>query len=366
LGLAFHNYHDHHKRLPAASGITRNADEHITAVDGWSFLVHLLPFMERAKLYESIDIENGRPLDKADAAQHGPNSRLRATVLGELACPSYAGGRYADAKHMDAITNYKAMGASHHESLSAASPRPLTPKYPKGASAEFYRPQKSYHPDGACFPGAEVRLIDMAMDGTSHTILAVETIEPCFARWAVGGDASLVGLPSYVEYEPWELGGGYYAPKGYNGRFGCSSTVEASYCTYMNSDCAKSPYDGADGAVAGRYGPSSAHPKVVNHLMADGSCKSYIRDFDVARWAGVVADLQDLAVLDQHFYGFPQTHSIIRDRLPVLRRLPSLAGHGNHDRILVYIQTDVNHTRTHWTSPPVCGSVVKGCLSTTL
>jgi hypothetical protein len=84
------------------------------------------------------------------------------------------------------------------------------------------------------------------------------------------------------------------------------------------------------------------------------------------RGTGLVTDLQDLAVLEEHFQRFPQTHSVVGDRLPVPRRLPPFAGDGNHDRILVYIQTDVNYTRTHWTSPPVCGSVVKGVVTTTL
>lgn len=47
LGLAFHSYHDAHKFFPASSDVTRNPDGSIQAIDGWSFLVHLLPYMCR-------------------------------------------------------------------------------------------------------------------------------------------------------------------------------------------------------------------------------------------------------------------------------------------------------------------------------
>ena len=76
--------------------------------------------------------------------------------------------------------------------------------------------------------------------------------------------------------------------------------------------------------------------------------------------AGLVADPQDLAALDQRLQHLAQLYPIVGNRLPSLGLLSAFAGKGNHDRILVYIHPNVNYTSTHWTSPFVCGSVEKG------
>ncbi len=50
IGLGFHSYHGAFRCFPPASGVTRAAHGSITAIDGWSFLVHLLPYMEYGQL----------------------------------------------------------------------------------------------------------------------------------------------------------------------------------------------------------------------------------------------------------------------------------------------------------------------------
>ena len=68
---------------------------------------------------------------------------------------------------------------------------------------------------------------------------------------------------------------------------------------------------------------------------------------------GFVTHLQGLTVLDEHFQGFLEPNPVIGDRLPFLRRFPTLTGNRDNDGILMYIQSDINYTLTHWTSPPI-------------
>ena len=89
---------------------------------------------------------------------------------------------------------------------------------------------------------------------------------------------------------------GFYAPLYYenDGDGGQSSpeNTNPTYKTYRtflafdfsrppDADSYPSPMLGIS-LPAGYYGPSSGHPSVVNHLMADGSTKSLARDIDVA------------------------------------------------------------------------------------
>jgi hypothetical protein len=175
------------------------------------------------------------------------------------------------------------MGATHIESLSVASAHPRTPKYGVNSPAgwDSTRGTASLHPDGACFPGDG--LTPEAIDkGAFDTILAVESIEPHFSRWTVGAEAAVVGLPPDVEFEKDIYGG--FTPKGYRKALKQSSEAHSTYWTYrtyLEWDYDRSPYDGAAGNQGGKYGPSSGHPEIVNHLFADGRVAGLRRQIDV-------------------------------------------------------------------------------------
>lgn len=292
LGLACYGYLQAHGQYPSSCGVTRNPDGTIGAVDGWSWIVQILPYLEgsreRGQLYGSLDIADGRPLEESARDGRTPHSDALATSFPELLCPSFGGSRYADEAGTAAITNYKAMGATHIESLSVASPRPLVPKYNPTGKGKHGLPQ---HPDGACFPGTGVS--GNAFNGTAYTILVVESLEPRFARWTVGAESAVVGLPPIVEYEySW----GCYTIKGLKGVNEDGIGADPSYWTYrtyLNWDYVTRPYDGADGTKGGRYGPSSNHPTTTNHLFADGAVhivskaidvSVYMRDIKRSRW----------------------------------------------------------------------------------
>jgi type II secretory pathway pseudopilin PulG len=301
IGLAVHKYYDAHKELPPSSDVTRDAEGKITAVDGWSWTVSILPYIDEftkgrgrpggcKKLYDDLDVAHGRPLVELAGAGGTPRAAAIATSVPEFLCPSFGGSPYSDpATKTAAVTNYRVMGATHIESLSIKSPNPLTPKYnpppPPGGDARIVGP---LHPDGACFPGIGLRFEEFH-DGIANTILAVESVEPRFARWVVGAESAVVGLPRNVEFE--RYADRYYVPRGLNKAASDGSGVDPvywTYCTYLDCDCDENPYDGVDGLNWGKYGPSSNHLETANHLFVDGACRRLNKGIDVTTYMALI------------------------------------------------------------------------------
>ena len=124
LGFAVAAYEQAHQKFPPSSGVSRTAKGAITAVDGWSWLVAVMPYREEVKdakgnsgvaktLYDRLDIANGRPLEEPAGAKGTPHADALATSLPGLICPSFGGSHYADpATKREAISNYRAMGAT--------------------------------------------------------------------------------------------------------------------------------------------------------------------------------------------------------------------------------------------------------------
>src|SRR4051794_32330690 len=82
IGLALHNYHDALGSFAMGYVAWRNGDPHITA-PGWGWAALILPQLEQAPLYGSINI--GLPIE------HGANSTSRLTAMGDYVCPSDRG-----------------------------------------------------------------------------------------------------------------------------------------------------------------------------------------------------------------------------------------------------------------------------------
>jgi type II secretory pathway pseudopilin PulG len=266
IGQGLHSYGQAFKILPASASLTRSADGKITAIGGPSFLAAILPYMDGIKD------------QKADANARFP----------WLLCPSYDGSPWADpSTQKEAITNYRPFGATHIESLSVASPNPMTPKY--GVGNKHFR-----HPDGVFFPGS-YRMFNSFHVGLSNTLFAVESLEPRFSRWTVGAESAIVGLPRNVEFEQFRPDPNRdpkfmpYVPKGYAEALkGNDNSVYWTYRTYLNWDYDRSPYDGADGTVGGKYGPSSNHSSGCHHLMGDGSVGFMGQSFEIILYIGCI------------------------------------------------------------------------------
>jgi len=296
LGLAALNMESGRQRLPGACDVTRNSSGNITAMNGWSWIVHILAYMEEKPLYDRLDIVNGTPVNASGTVvTPGPAAEALAAVIPDLHCPTYAGSEYADAAETRAITNYKVLAATHKESLLAASAMssPPAPKYP------------GRHPDGMIYAGAKPKMRDFS-DGTANTAIAVETTEQVASRWTVGLECQVVGLPCrspgpsgspLTDYFQTDSNTPYYYPKQFmpSGQFWEDSQIPADYNrTYIawkyNTD---GPYDGGapDPAWTAPWptaGPGSDHPATVNHLFGDGSVHGIAREVDAAFYMFII------------------------------------------------------------------------------
>ncbi len=287
LGLGLLNHESALKRFPPSCLAVKNANGQVTDMKtrGWSWCVLVLPYIEAAGVLDPWDVRNSGPLDKSQSTRD-----VLSLALREFHCPSFQGNRYVDPKtKTEAITNYKAMGATHLSSLLVASPRQSVPKYdPKGI-----------HPDGGLYPGSTHGVNAFKVDGTSHSFLLCESVEQNVARWTVGAETCVVGLPEQVNYAAVASSGGgnpaYFAPEGYSANlFNDQTTIPASNnFTYLDWDYDTKPYiDTLSGVslvprsarASGpmKYGPSSHHPGTVSHLMADGSVRTVSKSIDAA------------------------------------------------------------------------------------
>ncbi len=303
IGLSFQNMDSCKKRFPPACRVTTGSDRGETSFTdpgcGWSWAVYILPFMEGKSLYDALDLRNETPF--TGYGTPGASSYMALAVpVRQYACPSFSGSRFVDPDtKAECINNYKVSGATHAASLARATmidPKP-EPGYP------------AIHPDGACYPGSRHGSDGFSKDGTAHTILVVETTEPYFARWTVGQEAVLVGLPDAVKFTAASRRGPFYAaPVGYSqGRFWDRSTIPPENdLTYLDWDYDTSPYDdqgvlSAPGGLVAEippaipkslrnppksvtFGPSSHHARVTNHGLADGSVLSISDDIDAAAY----------------------------------------------------------------------------------
>ena len=171
--------------LPPAAKLTKVEGGKKT-VGGYSHLVKLLPFLEYMTLYNTL-VASKSNVDPENESSDA-NVKAMNTAIKEFICPDGPRGqgyKPPAGKSDVAITNYKAMAASTCDSLKMVADPSLKPPYGKA----------SLHPDGAVFP-ADTNLPMAALtDGTSHTIMTMETMDDTASRWAVGKEAMLDGLP---------------------------------------------------------------------------------------------------------------------------------------------------------------------------
>jgi len=305
IGLAFHNFHDKQHHLPPAGHVIRDPiTSQITSMVGWSWCVDLLPDLEQEGLWNTMNTTKTWPF-VAYADLNQPNVQVvqnqiaaRRTVLSEFLCPSYTGDKVVDSnwngfEMPEAVSNYKVMGATHLQSLW------MEDTYWK---SQMTQPWVGKHPNGACYPGSKFTFANFKSDGSAHTILAVETIEPRRSRWSLGWEATVVGLPTIIASSTVTVGysppdavtfnngydyGRYWHPTGFNGKFGEESTVVASFGTFLGrTDYQNWWYlpESVDPYSFKQYGPKSQHPGVTNHVMVDGSVHTIANTIDVAAY----------------------------------------------------------------------------------
>ena len=267
LGVALHNHHDANKKFPASCALTGEAEH--AEQNGWSWLTYLLPYCEQEVLYQELQLrKNIVPGEKTTPVAF-------ITEMSQFQCPDYSGPRFAFPEKdppSGALTNYKAMGATHHGSLAQAEGGGGTPP------AKY----EGDHPDGALYPGVRAKIFSLS-DGTSNTVMACETAEQKEAIWCLGSTATLVGLPPSVSYQklaPLT----FWAPTGFNGEYDAAGAT-SHLLTYLRWD-----YDDDGPYISKQYrqGPGSEHPGVVNHLFGDGTVHSISKDVDAALYFFII------------------------------------------------------------------------------
>jgi prepilin-type N-terminal cleavage/methylation domain-containing protein len=291
VGVAMSTHHETFKRYPPSCAYARS-NTGTQLYESWSWLVYLLPFIDKKDMYDTLAVKAGVPWIEpwSGMTRH---ATAAGTEIPSFLCPSRVGstdysgqtlrgsmGR-SSASMRGALTNYKAMGGSVKESLPF---RLIT----TGTVPYGYA---SNHPDGVLFanePQNGLKETDI-LDSKSQTIMAVETNEDKYARWILGTEATLAGLPS--QNDPLRCGPTYiynqrfyyYTPTGFDGNFGGNSALSNQWKTYLNYDM-KDLSHWYDQQQQVRWGPSSRHSGVVNHLFCDGIVRGVPVTIDVAAY----------------------------------------------------------------------------------
>ena len=218
---------------------------------GFSWMVSILPFLEQVALFDTMDFESA-PYD--GSREHKMAAR---TFISLYTCPSYAGPKFSQAPEYppssQALSNYAGLGASHAASLYRTETEPIGGKK---------------HPNGLLGPGTWVRIYDVK-DGTSNTLLVCETREEKYAAWFDGTTAAVVALAEQTspKFEHDQPKPGVATSLNY----GDAKAVPPK--AYLPA----ASHSGKDDWV---HGPSSRHPGVANHVMADGSVHAMANSID--------------------------------------------------------------------------------------
>jgi len=313
LGLALHNHHDSFQKFPAAmEWKTINGNEE----RGWSFLVHLLPYMDQIPLYDMLNTKPGGKSGNIRASTPsidtvGRNGALQAKIA-SLVCPSFSGDAFADmtaTTPTGALTNYKAIAGVNRacvlagcDSLSSAPPVNTVNTFGKST------------PNGGLIPETKLRIRDF-LDGTSSTVVCGETTEQTFARWPIGDEVFLAAFPSPDNDGPTivesntglDIPINFHHPENFEySLYGDDSPIadKKSYANWDYKsdgsyespfDCANQPAltlptdeDGNQLQPAPIKSVGSDHPAVINHVFADGAVHAVSKQVDPALYMFIV------------------------------------------------------------------------------
>jgi prepilin-type N-terminal cleavage/methylation domain-containing protein len=165
LGLALLNFESARRRLPAANA---NGAATYVAVDGFSCITQILPFIEETNLYTQMSSASSR------FATYG--TTYATTSLPQLVCPSFAGDKSAATGTAAGagVTNYKAAA-----SVGFTSGVPSA-----GAGLAGVITAETYGTE-ATAPKTGITLAQIT-DGTSKTFAIAETREVGQAGWIDG------------------------------------------------------------------------------------------------------------------------------------------------------------------------------------
>jgi prepilin-type N-terminal cleavage/methylation domain-containing protein len=308
MGLAVLNFESTRQRFPAftdknrSTGLPGSATSGTTTTPGYSWITHCLPYMEETALYNSISSTGTSAAGKfgsspfAAHVQSGAASHAATVSLGPLNCPTFAGGKtcefdttggssglsygagYATFSALTgtsggrvAITNYKANAGTHLTASGTTADNGVI-AYPTAAT----QASNLSTPAGIT--------IGQISDGTSKTVMVVESRERGYAGW-IDGASSWVVASNLV-------GSGSTGPSFTTGKWtsnGTANVLVASGTTNgvginytpdsTNKFIPDTRYNYTTSGLA--HGPSSEHSGgIVMHAFVDGHVGQFTTDVD--------------------------------------------------------------------------------------
>jgi prepilin-type N-terminal cleavage/methylation domain-containing protein len=309
----------------------------------------------------SYQLEGG---DGAHVTEVNNTIALMNSALPEHHCPSspYPAFRYGSEDQYGgngwnygnrlkfAESNYKGMAATCWGSM-AYGMNPVAAPAPYIVNSLPSCTDPKLHPDGAFIPNTALSDRNFR-DGLSHSVLLVEDLEcghippganvpgPVICGWHIPPPNLVVGIPSSPPWPVTDVVTGsinitiaaypsetnllYYAPVGHMaGQYGSSNVNTSAIRTYLAMQYTTRDL-GCYGGGMGRgnlgnpmgiwegdgtawnyhrpmFGPSAAHPAVVNHLLGDGSARSIVKDVDVCAYYFIISRMGNDPVVGEIF-----------------------------------------------------------------
>jgi prepilin-type N-terminal cleavage/methylation domain-containing protein/prepilin-type processing-associated H-X9-DG protein len=248
IGLALMNYAEAHRVYPPGW------DTHGA---GWT--AHILPYMEHAALYDSINFVETGPGGAANWDTDGStNQKACETVIATFRCPSLAIDQHMNYNGIEARVpaSYRGNGGSI---AASDDPSTLVPPY----TDAFDGPQNHNGLFDSC---SSYRPRDVA-DGLSKTIIVGESpTDPDFTKDGQGMDFWYIGSP---QIDPCN----------------CQTNVSSTeYTEYVGSTVV---HMNVRWTLPGTHGTlmemsfGSWHPQGANFLMADGSVQYLSENMDL-------------------------------------------------------------------------------------
>ncbi len=265
LGIASHNYHDVHGRLPPHGGwITRDPPR----ANGLSSQAYLTPYMEQEELLGLVNI--------AEHWRHSSNARALTTPLPFLRCPSQS--RFEPVEVSTGTAGQPLSGTVEESNLgihyvgNMGAKVACTPPGGGLGGGTWNWPESTYtkhscsenpvdsggtQNNGVVFPNSNITFAKVT-DGTSHTMLYGEL------SWDVGARKPwLVGSTSLDDPHGWV----------YNAK---------NIRHPMNTAAFQDPYPTRTNYPLTDVSLGSKHPGGINVLMTDGSANFLHEDVDLA------------------------------------------------------------------------------------
>jgi prepilin-type N-terminal cleavage/methylation domain-containing protein/prepilin-type processing-associated H-X9-DG protein len=237
IGLAFHNYHEQHNRLPptcVAGGLAPNASQYV--LRSWGYQAMLFPYLELTNLFNAIGVGNAplvpnanltNPVDYTTASS-GSVEQLLTTKIPVYLCPSSTG---------DHVNKYQAkLGTMMYGANNFLCPLPTTTS------------------PAPCASFADVK------DGTSNTVLM--------------GEKALMDAPFVAIGSNWIT------------TVACTDSANVRYRINIVSAATRinTPFDGVweeanncykenNPQIAGRNTVASPHTGGAHILLCDGSVR---------------------------------------------------------------------------------------------